>query len=140
MISRSLTTPCGEPIRPIPSARAAGAAVTPELERDIGDLRIARAGDYFARMGSPEAFAAVDAVAAALGVRQTVTIPEAHRARAGGFRHHDDRGRGAASDRLRTQAQDFDPEVRYRLIAGAMLPASGMSGPRNSGPGIVRSY
>ena len=25
-------------------------------------------------------------------------------------------------DRLRTQAQDFDPEVRDRLIAGAMLP------------------
>ncbi len=25
-------------------------------------------------------------------------------------------------DRLRTRAQDFDPEVRYRLIAGAMLP------------------
>jgi 1-carboxybiuret hydrolase len=27
-------------------------------------------------------------------------------------------------DRLRTRADDFDPEVRDRLIAGAMLPAS----------------
>ncbi len=105
-----------------PVCTGGGAAVTPELERDIGDLRIARAGDYFARMGSPEAFAAVDAVAAALGVRQTVTIPEAHRARAAAFAITMIEGAALHLNRLRTQAQDFDPEVRYRLIAGAMLP------------------
>ncbi len=83
--------------------------MTPELERDIGGLRIARAGDYFARMGSPEAFAAVDAVAAALGVRQTVTIPEAHRARAAAFAITMIEGAALHLDRLRTRAQDSIP-------------------------------
>ena len=53
-------------------------AATPVLRQGIDGLRIAVADDHFARNGQPEAFAAVAAVAAALGV----DAPR-HRARGG---------------------------------------------------------
>lgn len=98
------------------------APVVPELAKGIAGLRIAKADGYFAQMGSPEAFAAVDAVSRALGVTATVTIPEAHRARAAAFMITMIEGAALHIDRIRDRPQDFDPEVRDRLIAGAMLP------------------
>ncbi len=105
-----------------PVCTGGGPAVTAALGGSVEGLRIARADDYFARMGSAQAFAAVDAVAGALGVRRTVTIPEAHRARAAAYAITMIEGAALHLERLRAQSQDFDPEVRYRLIAGAMLP------------------
>ena len=105
-----------------PVCTGGGGAVTPELDRGIDGLRIARADGYFASMATPEALSAVEAVAKALGVRKTVTIPEAHRARAAAFAITMIEGAALHLDRLRARPQDFDPEVRYRLIAGAMLP------------------
>jgi 1-carboxybiuret hydrolase len=99
-----------------------GAATLPSLQAGIDDLRIARAGGYFGRTGAPEAFTAVDAVATALGAAQTIELPEAHRARAAGFIVTMIEGAALHRNRLRERAHDFDPEVRDRLIAGAMLP------------------
>jgi aspartyl-tRNA(Asn)/glutamyl-tRNA(Gln) amidotransferase subunit A len=73
-------------------------------------------------MGAPEAYAAVDAVAAALGVSRTIELPEAHRARAAAFAMTMIEGAALHGERIRKRPQDFDPEVRDRLIAGAMLP------------------
>jgi AtzE family amidohydrolase len=98
--------------------------VLPALEAGIGGLRIAVAGGYFARGGDPEAFAAVARVAEALGARSTVELPEAARARAAAYLITAAEGATLHLDRLRTRPQDFDPAVRDRLIAGAMLPAA----------------
>jgi 1-carboxybiuret hydrolase len=96
--------------------------VTPAVTGGSKGLRVATADGYFARMGNPEAFAAVNTVASALGTRDIVTIPEAHRARAAAFTITMIEGSALHIGRIRNRAHDFDPEVRDRLIAGAMLP------------------
>jgi AtzE family amidohydrolase len=95
----------------------------PLLERGAEGLTIAVAGGYF-RASNREAFVAVDRVAAALGVAQDIDIPEAARARAAAYVITATEGAALHLARLRTQAQDFDPAVRDRLIAGAMVPAT----------------
>ncbi|MGU3667122.1 AtzE family amidohydrolase [Methylobacterium sp. A49B] len=98
--------------------------VTPALETGTDGLRIAVAGDYFARGGDPEVFAAVARAAEALGARSTVVLPEAQRARAAAYLITAAEGATLHLDRLRARPKDFDPAVRDRLIAGAMLPAA----------------
>ncbi len=72
----------------------------------------------------PEAYAALDRVAEAAGARDEVEIPEARRARAAAYVITATEGAALHLDRLRNQADDFDPAVRDRLIAGAMVPAA----------------
>ena len=98
--------------------------VTPLLERGTDGLRIAVAGGYFRKGAFPEARAAVERVAAALGVEREIEIPEAERARAAAYVITATEGAALHLDRLRTRARDFDPAVRDRLIAGAMVPAA----------------
>jgi AtzE family amidohydrolase len=105
-------------------ANRAAEPVVPLLERGAEGLTIAVAGGYFRAGASPEAFAAVDRVAAALGVNQDIEIPEAARARAAAYVITATEGAALHLDRLRRQAHDFDPAVRDRLIAGAMVPAA----------------
>ncbi len=97
--------------------------VTPLLAQGVGDLRIAVAGGYFQTNLFPEARQAVAAVAGALGVTQTVEIPEAARARAAAYVITTTEGASLHLDRLRRRPGDFDPAVRDRLLAGAMIPA-----------------
>jgi 1-carboxybiuret hydrolase len=94
------------------------------LDQGIDGLRIAVAGGYFQKSVFGEATEAVDRVAKALGVSRTVEIPEAARARAAAFVISTSEGASLHLDRLRTRPDDFDPAVRDRLIAGAMIPAS----------------
>lgn len=91
------------------------------LKNPIPGLRIAVAGDYF--FGTPEAQAHVQAVAKALEVTKTVTLPDAQAARAAAFIITMAEGAALHLDRLRDRPDDFDPEVRDRLLAGTMLPA-----------------
>jgi len=93
------------------------------LEAGVAGLRIARAGGYFATGGQPEAFAAVDVIASALGVNSVVELPEARRARAAAYLITMAEGAALHLDRIRARADDFDLDVRDRLIAGAMIPA-----------------
>lgn len=95
----------------------------PHLEDDIADLRIAIAGDYFAKGAQPEAFEAVATVAKALAADRRVTLPEAARARAAAFLITSAEGANLHRERLRTRAADFDPETRDRFLAGCLLPA-----------------
>jgi AtzE family amidohydrolase len=97
--------------------------VTPLLAQDIGGLRIALAGGYFQNNVFPEAVEAVARVAKALGATRTVEIPEAARARAAAYVISTTEGASLHLDRLRRRPNDFDPAVRDRLIAGAMIPA-----------------
>ena len=97
---------------------------SPDLEGGLSDLRIARLGGYFARGADPAAFEAVDRIAKALGVDRTVELPETERARAAAYLVTMVEGAALHADRLRERAGDFDPDVRDRLIAGAMLPGA----------------
>ena len=97
--------------------------VTPLLERGIDGLRVAVAGGYF-KCKSGEACYAIDRVAAALGANRDIEIPQAERARSAAFIITATEGAALHLHRLRTRANDFDPAVRDRLIAGAMAPAA----------------
>src|SRR5262252_3246307 len=97
--------------------------VTPHLARDIGGLRVALAGGHFQNNVFPEAVEAVARVAKALSVTHTIEIPEAMRARAAAYVITTTEGASLHLDRLRKRPDDFDPAVRDRLIAGAMIPA-----------------
>jgi 1-carboxybiuret hydrolase len=97
--------------------------VTPVLAENIAGLRIALAGGYFQRNLFPEAIEAVAHVAKALGVTRTIDIPEAGRARAAAYVFTATEGASLHLDRLRKRPNDFDPAVRDRLIAGALVPA-----------------
>jgi 1-carboxybiuret hydrolase len=98
--------------------------VAPIIAQDIGGLRIALAGGYFQQNVFPEATEAVARVAKALGVTRTVEIPEAARARAAAYVISTVEGASLHLDRLRQRPHDFDPAVRDRLLAGAMIPGS----------------
>ena len=123
-ISRSPMTPCRATTRDDPvCADRAAEPVTPLLDRGIDGLRIAVAGGYF-KCRTAEAVYAIDRVAAALGANRDIEIPRSRTRALGRLHHHRERGASLHLDRLRTRARDFDPAVRDRLIAGAMLPAS----------------
>jgi aspartyl-tRNA(Asn)/glutamyl-tRNA(Gln) amidotransferase subunit A len=97
--------------------------VAPLLAQGISGLRIAVAGGYFQKNVFPEAVEAVSRVAKALDATATVEIPEAARARAAAYVITTTEGASLHLDRLRKRPNDFDPAVRDRLIAGAMVPA-----------------
>jgi 1-carboxybiuret hydrolase len=93
------------------------------LAQDIGGLKVAIAGGYFQKNVFPEAVEAVARVAKALGATRKVEIPEAARARAAAYITTTTEGASLHLDRLRKRPDDFDPAVRDRLLAGAMIPA-----------------
>jgi len=96
----------------------------PRLIEGIGGLRIAIAGDYFAKGGEPEAFEAVATVAKALGATRTVVLPQAAAARSAAYVITAIEGAQLHLPRLRTRPQDFDPDTRERFMAGALLPGA----------------
>jgi aspartyl-tRNA(Asn)/glutamyl-tRNA(Gln) amidotransferase subunit A len=96
----------------------------PTLDDGIAGLRIAVAGGYFRTGASAEALSALDTVATALGATRGIEVPEAARARAAAYVITASEGAALHLPRLRTRAEEFDPEVRDRLIAGALIPAA----------------
>src|SRR5262245_8649911 len=112
-----------DPDDPVCAERPAEPA-TPLIERGSDGLRIAIAGGYFRKGAFPQAQTALERVAAALKVKREIEIPEAARARAAAYLITAAEGAALHLERLRTRARDFDPAVRDRLIAGAMIPAA----------------
>ena len=98
--------------------------VTALIDAGIGGLRIARLGGYFVERAEPEALAALDLVARALGSRSTIDVRDGLKARAAAYLITTTEGAALHLDRLRHRAGDFDPATRDRLIAGAMVPAA----------------
>ena len=94
---------------------------TSRITYPIPGLRIGVAAGYFA--GDPVAQSHVQVVAKALDASRVVTIPDAQAARAAAFLITMAEGAALHLDRLRERPQDFDPDTRDRLLAGAMLPA-----------------
>ncbi len=97
--------------------------VTQDLARGPDGLRIAMLGGYFRMGATSQALEAVAAVAKSLGATREMELPEAARARAAAFVISTTEGAALHLDRLRTRPGDFDPAVRDRLIAGALVPA-----------------
>jgi aspartyl-tRNA(Asn)/glutamyl-tRNA(Gln) amidotransferase subunit A len=98
--------------------------VSAALESGIAGLRIAQAGGYFRANLMPEAERAVRLVSDALHAEPVVELPEAARARAAAYLITTAEGAALHLARLRERAAAFDPDVRDRLIAGAMVPAA----------------
>ena len=103
----------GRPPEPVLGALARGAA----------GLRIAAASGYFRRGAEPAALDALDRAAAALGATEAVELPEPDRARSAAYVITTTEGAALHLDRLRRRPGDFDPDVRDRLLAGALVPA-----------------
>ncbi|GAB4476060.1 MAG: AtzE family amidohydrolase [Elainellaceae cyanobacterium] len=112
-----------DPRDPVCSPRPAEPTL-PQLDKGIGGLRIAIADGHFATGGNPEVFAAVEAVAQALGVTERVILPEAHRARAAAYLITTCEGSNLHLPHLKTRPHDFDPATRDRFLSGALMPAS----------------
>ena len=93
------------------------------LSKGRDGLRIAVAGGYFAEMLSMESKAAVDAAARCLGVASTVEIFGSDAARAAAYVITSVEAARERFVELRDRPGDFDPNTRYRFLAGAFLPA-----------------
>ena len=111
-----------DPADPVCQDRAAEPAA-PALARGAEGLRIAVLGGYFQRGAAAEALPALSACAEALGATSTVELPEAARARGAAYVITATEAAALHHDRLCRRAQDFDPDVRHRLLAGALIPA-----------------
>lgn len=94
----------------------------PEITKGVKGLRVAKLEGYFARMGEPEVYAAVETVAKALSAYEVAELEDAPVARASAYVITASEGAALHLERLRKRAHDFDPDVRDRLIAGAMIP------------------
>ena len=99
-------------------------AVSGLLANGAGGLRVGVLGGWFREQALPEALAAVDAVAQALGTTRLVELPEVARARAAAFLITCSEGGALHLDDLRRRAMDFDPLTRDRFLANALLPAA----------------
>ncbi|MEM8810552.1 MAG: AtzE family amidohydrolase [Cyanobacteria bacterium P01_G01_bin.38] len=99
-------------------------AVVPDLSGDMGGVRVAIATDHFAKGMAPTVAQAFEKVTTALNATDTVTLPEAARARAAAYLITASEGSQLHLSRLQTRLQDFDPATRDRFIAGALMPSS----------------
>jgi 1-carboxybiuret hydrolase len=106
------------------SAKRPSQPLLPEIDAGIGGLRVAVAGGYFQRGAGADVLAALERVARALGVKREIEIAQAARARAAAYLITATESASLHLDRLRCRAGDFDPTVRDRLLAGALVPAA----------------
>jgi AtzE family amidohydrolase len=95
----------------------------PDLDRGIDALRVGVLDDWFEYGAGAEALAAVQSVAAAFVAPQPVRLREARRARAAAYCLTAATGAALHWQHLRSRPEEFDPMVRDRLFAGALLPA-----------------
>jgi AtzE family amidohydrolase len=104
-------------------AQRAKEPVSDLLAKGRDGIRIAVAGGYFAQLLSPESRAAVAAAAHRLGVVDSVDIPGSDAARAAAYVITSVEAARERFTELRDRIDDFDPNTRYRFLAGAFLPA-----------------
>jgi aspartyl-tRNA(Asn)/glutamyl-tRNA(Gln) amidotransferase subunit A len=97
------------------------------LDRGIDGLRIAAADGYFRAGASRQALDALQAVASVLSSDEAVTVPDAALARSAAYIITAAEGAALHMDRLRSRPDDFDADVRDRLIAGALIPAAAVT-------------
>ena len=112
-----------DPADPMQSPRPVE-PVVPSIDAGVSGLRIATLGGYFQAGLHDAPRIALNRVAGALGAARTIDLPKAAEARAAAFVITAAEAAALHLDRIRTRATEFDPAVRDRLIAGAMIPAA----------------
>ncbi|NIF00147.1 AtzE family amidohydrolase [Pantoea sp. Acro-805] len=100
------------------------APVSDELSQGTEGLRSAVLGGFFSTWCSDEARAAVATVAKALNAHEEVTLPNAEIARSAAFIMTAAEGGNHYLPALRDRPDQFEPNSRERLLAGAMLPSA----------------
>jgi aspartyl-tRNA(Asn)/glutamyl-tRNA(Gln) amidotransferase subunit A len=89
----------------------------------LGGVRAAKLGGYFCTGLLPQAAGAVDVLCGALATSDVIELAHARQAREAAFLITAAEAGALHAARLRTQADDYDPATRDRLIAGALMPA-----------------
>lgn len=100
------------------------APVVPVLEQGLDGIRLAVADGYFTSQGVPASFAAVERVAAALGVSRRIELPAAAVARAAAMIVTSVESSELHLPDLIARAAEFDPMTRARFLAGALVPGA----------------
>ena len=108
---------------PMCAARALEPAAH-QLKLGAGGLRIGLLKGYFEQNADVAAWEAVIAAARALGVTREIVLPEVERARAAAFIITGLEGGQLHLPNLRDRRNEFDPLVRDRLTAGALIPGA----------------
>lgn len=93
------------------------------LEQGATGLRTAVLDGWFYDMADAQGREAVGMAAALLGARGSMTLAGTQKARAAAFVLTAASGGNLHREALRSQAADFDPATRDRLLAGALMPA-----------------
>jgi aspartyl-tRNA(Asn)/glutamyl-tRNA(Gln) amidotransferase subunit A len=88
---------------------------------ETAEPRIARLGGRFRQNADPEQLAAIDAIAPGAPL---IELPDIARARSAAFLITAFEGGTLHREALAQHAMAFDPQVRDRLIAGALVPAA----------------
>lgn len=99
-------------------------ATQPALAQGSEGLRCGVLGGFFARWCDEDARAAVAVVAAALNAQEEVLMPEAELARSAAFILTAAEGGNHYLPALRQMPEQFEPNSRERLLAGAMMPGA----------------
>ncbi len=110
-----------DPEDPVCAGRALEPTL-PELSKGLDGLRIAVVGGYFQSQGDPEAIAAVERVASALGISRRVELPGAGLARGAAMIVTSVEGAELHLPDLVARVEEFDPKTRARFLAGALTP------------------
>jgi aspartyl-tRNA(Asn)/glutamyl-tRNA(Gln) amidotransferase subunit A len=100
------------PATPVPGPEAPGQP----------DLRVGVLGGWFVQGAFPEVLQSLRRAGEALGATVGVELPGAEAARSAAFCMTAYEGARLHAADLRARARDFDPAVRDRLLAGALLP------------------
>jgi AtzE family amidohydrolase len=104
-------------------ARRSAELTVPSLETPFA-ASVAVLGGWFDELADDQGRDAVALVAAVLGARDTVVLPNARRARAAAFVLTCASGGNLHLEALRANADAFDPATRDRLIAGLLIPGN----------------
>ncbi|MGB3492663.1 MAG: AtzE family amidohydrolase [Elainellaceae cyanobacterium] len=96
----------------------------PQLDKRLEGLKLAIAIDHFDQGMEPVVRSGFEQVVKALGVQDTVVIPEAKRARAAAYVITASDGSNLHLENLKIRPQDFDPATRDRFLAGALIPTT----------------
>ena len=93
-------------------------------EKKGPDIRIALAGGYFEQNCEPEVYECVRQAAKRLDVSRTVEIPDAALGRAAAFVITAVESAQLHLPNLKKRAADFEPLIRDRMLANALIPAA----------------
>ncbi len=108
---------------PACAARAI-APVSPQLRLGADGLRIGLLKGYFEQNTDEETWEAFIAAARSLGATREIVLPRVESARAAAFIITGAEGGQLHLHNLRNRRNDFDPLVRDRLTAGALIPGA----------------